>query len=290
MIKPLKNTYLVSADPDKYSKRESGINVDTSWNKYDWATQDGIIESVPTFVEETPRDTSKRYKTDVEISVGDKVYFHHFVVADDMKITSGDKVYYKLPRYHMYCVVKNLNIIMLDYWVLVSPIMEKEEDIIKEFGTLKLWTKTAPGEINLMGKVEHVSTAGIEQGINKGDTILFKKDSEYKMTIEGNDYYRMELANVVAVIRDNKPFPLRDEIIVRNNSTKEQIRPSGLIIPTKPAREQIEKVEAVGIQDEEEQFLVGDEVMFHHHTGSKVEYAGNKYVVLRQLEVIGAMK
>ncbi len=290
MIKPLKNSYLISADPDKHSNHKSGLIIDTTWNKYDWATQDGIIESTPTFIEATPKDTTKKYKDDVEVCIGDKVYFHHFIVQEDMKITNGDKIYYKLPRYHMYCVIKGLNIVMLDYWILVSPIMEKEEDIIKEYGTLKLFTKAAPGEVNLMGKVEHVSNGGIEQGVNKGDIILFKKDSEYKMTIEGNDYYRMELANVVAVIKDNKPVPLRDEIIVQNNSVKEQVRPSGLIIPMKPSREQIEKVEAVGIQDEEKQFLPGDKVLFHHHTGSKVEYDGKKYVVLRQLEVIGAMK
>src|SRR5690242_20529507 len=151
MIKPLKNSYLISADPNKHSKRASGIEIDTSWNKYDWATQDGIIESTPTYIEKSPNGTTKKYRDDVEVCIGDKVYFHHFIVQEDMKITNGDKVYYNIPRYHMYCVVKNSNIVMLDYWVLVSPIVEKEEDIIKEYGKLKLFIKAAPGEISITG-------------------------------------------------------------------------------------------------------------------------------------------
>jgi len=289
MITFLKNTYLISADEDKHTKTKSGLFIDTTWDKYKWAVREGIVESVPRIVEANPSGTTKKYNPDIDIRIGDKVHFHHFVVQDDMRIKVGDKSLFKCPRFHMFCVIKKKKIVMLDSWVFVSPILEKEEDIVKTFGTLKLWTKATPGEIHLMGTVSHLSNMAKAQGLSKGDTIMFKKDAEYQMNIEGKEYYRMDLANVIAIVRNEKLYPLRDEIIVQNNSIKEHVRPSGLIIPMKPAREQIEKVEAVGIQDEEKQFKVGSKIMFHHHTGSKVEYNKQKYTILRQLEVIGAM-
>ena len=177
---------------------------------------------------------------------------------------------------------------MLDEWLLASPIHESEEDITKIFGTLKLFTKASPDKKYLMAKVEHLSKGCESQGLKKGDTIFFRTSADYDMKIEGKDYYRMKVFNVVAIIRNNKLVPLRDEIIVEDNITNEVVRPSGLIIPIlKPQREQIEKVLMVGKQDEEKQFQVGEDVMFFNKGCQHIEHDGKKYCILRQAEVIG---
>ena len=285
MIQPLKDMYLISLNEEENTKTESGIWIDTTWgNKYAHSVQNGIIESIP-------QQVSKSYKDDVGIKTGNRAYFHHFVHADDNYIIDGERKLFKCNRYHLYCIIQNETIQMLDEWLLASPILETEESIIKEFGTLKLWTKASPDKMHLMATSEHISKECERQGLKVGDTIFFRSDADYNMNIEGKEYYRMSLKNVVAVVRGGKLLPLRDEIIVINNSKNEEIRPSGLIIPIlKSQREQCEKILYIGDQDEEKQFKIGDEVMFFNQGCQKIEFEGVKYAILRQEEVIGVFQ
>lgn len=284
MIVPLKDQYLISANEEANSKTESGLFIDTTWEKYKWAVQVGIIESIP-------QQLRKPYRNDVEINKGDKVYFHHFVVQQDNYIEEDGKKLFKCPRFHLYCVIKNGIPVMIDDWILATPILEKEEDIVKTFGTLKLFTKATPDKLHLLAVAEHISKQAEEQGLKVGDTIVFRKDADYDMKIEGKDYYRMSIKNVVAIIRDKKVIPMREEVLIVNNAKSELVRDSGIIMPIfKPNREVIEKIVAIGIQDEEKQFKINDEILFHYGIGAQVEYEGVKYIVLKQEEVIGLLQ
>lgn len=283
MISPLKNAYLVSADEEANSKTKSGILIDTSWDKYKNAVQVGVIESLPLHI-------SDPFREDFPISIGDTAYFHHFTVQPDNYIEKDGKRYFKLNRYHLYCVVKDGAIRMVDDWILCSPIMEKEEDTKKQIGDTILYTKASPDKVKFMATAAHISKQAEEQGMKVGDTVVFRQNADYEMIVEGVEYYRMKLANAVAIIRDKELIPLRDEVIVNNSNEFEEVLPSGLIkLNFKPKREQIESIIAIGSQDEEKQFGVGDSIMFHDGTGSRVECYGKKYVVLRQEEIIGAL-
>jgi co-chaperonin GroES (HSP10) len=280
MISPLKNHYLISANEDENEHTESGIWIDRTWDKYKHAVQCGIIESSPLKIT-TP------FRDDVEINKGDKVYFHHFVVQQDNYVIEDGKKLFQCPRFNLYCVVKNGIPVMVDDWVLVSPILETESDIIKTFGTLKLYTKSTPDELHLMATAEFISKQAEGQGIIAGDIVVYKKDADYDIMIEGKKYYRMKLANVVAVIRNNKLLPLRNDILVADNTSLEERRPSGIILPINPKREQCENILAIGPQDEK-QFTIGEEVLFFRKTGASVEHEKIKYIVLRQEEIAGS--
>lgn len=284
MITSLKDVYLISADKDKNSKTASGLFIDTSWDKYGHAVQEGIVESCPLAL-------SNKYSNDVRIEKGDIVHFHHFVAQDDNSIIDNGKELFKCNRHHMYCVLNHKQQpIMLDDWLFASPILEREEDIVKTFGTLKLWTKVMPDKIHLMAKAEFVSNECLKAGIEPGDTIIHKKDADYEMKVNDVTYYRMKLANVVAVIRNNMLSPLGSDVIVESTIQNERITASGLIIPIfKQQREQIETIVAIGYNDEEKQFKVGDKVMLLWHTGTNIEFNGKNYIVLRQDNILGKL-
>lgn len=331
MIKPLRDLYLISLNEEQNSVTKSGIIIDTSWQKLHHAVQDGIIESLPLSVTEP-----YPYKNNVDIKIGDKAYFHHFVHSEDNFILDGEKKLYKCPRYHLYCIVRRktpkevydimskddmvlrlkaeriktkgkpdgvkidleelekytlslpTEIIMLDDWLLASPILETEDDIIKTFGTLKLFTKAAPDKIEGMCKAEFVSKECEKQGIKPGDIIYFKKDADYEMKIEGGDYYRMKIANVVAVLRQGELLPIRDEIMIENTAKKELVTASGIILPRlRKGRQQTEVIFKIGDGDAEKEFRVGDYVSIFWYTGSGVNHKDKNYIFLRQEEIIG---
>src|SRR3972149_11987988 len=167
MIQPLKDVFLVSANEEENSKTKSVIFIDTTWDKYKHAVQNGIIQQVPLSI-------SKKYKNDVQLKKGDKIYFHHFVVQPDNYILDEGRRLYKTDYFNIYCVIRKSNPVMLEDWIFASPVMETEEDIAKFYGKLKLFTKPAPGMKKLLAKAEFISKQGVEQGLKAGDTIIYK--------------------------------------------------------------------------------------------------------------------
>lgn len=278
MIKPLKDLFLVSANESQNEKTESGIFIDTTWDKYRHAVQDGIVESVPLTI--TPK-----FRGDVDIKVGDKVYFHHFVVQQDNYILHNGKKLFKADYYNMYCKIENGEPVMLEDWILAEPVFEKEEDIQKKIGSLVLYTKATPDKKKKIATVSYVSKTGEDQGLKNGDTIVYKDSADYDMKIEGKEYYRIKLANVAAIIRDNKIIPLNDEVVVENNFKQETTLNSGIImVNLKPERTQSGKLYSVGVNSE---YKEGDHVLYFFGTGIKLDHEGNHYSILRHEQVLG---
>ena len=139
-----------------------------------------------------------------------------------------------------------------------------------------------------MAKAEFISKEAEKQGLKAGDTIIYKNDADYEMTVEGKLYYRMKLANVAAVVRDGNVVPLRDEVLIETNFKEETLRDSGIILVNlKPERTQQANIHTKGINSE---YQVGDSILYIYGTGVRVEYEGKKYCILRQEEVLGVMQ
>ena len=278
MIQPLKNVFLVSANESANEYTESGIWIDRSWDKYKHAVRNGIIRQVPLSI-------SKKYKNDVELKKGDKIYFHHFTVQPDNYILDEGHRLYKADYFNIYCVIRKGNPVVIEDWLFASPVMETEEDITKIYGKLKLYTKASPDRKKLLAKAEFISKEAEKQGLKAGDTIIYKNDADYEMTVEGKLYYRMKLANVAAVVRDGNVVPLRDEVLIETNFKEETLRDSGIILVNlKPERTQQANIHTKGINSE---YQVGDSILYIYGTGVRVEYEGKKYCILRQEEVLG---
>ena len=85
--------------------------------------------------------------------------------------------------------------------------------------------------------------------------------------------------------------PLADRVLIKPAAAEEKI--GGIIIPD-TAKEKPLKGEIVatgnGTKDEEMILKVGDQVLYGKYAGQELEYDGEKYMVMRQSDVIAIIK
>ena len=85
--------------------------------------------------------------------------------------------------------------------------------------------------------------------------------------------------------------PLADSVLIKPAAAEEKI--GGIIIPD-TAKEKPLKGEIVatgnGTKDEEMILKVGDQVLYGKYAGQELEYDGEKYMVMRQSDVIAIIK
>ena len=131
------------------------------------------------------------------IKVGDKVYCHHFLITDEKRVNFiKDKLIYNIREPFVYATVRKGKLKMLNNWVFVKQTEELEENCKTESG---IWIKPEPEEIELHGTLKYINKELKEQGVKINDKIIFSKDSEYKMNIEGKELMRMRNEDVLAV-------------------------------------------------------------------------------------------
>ena len=85
--------------------------------------------------------------------------------------------------------------------------------------------------------------------------------------------------------------PLADRVLIKPAEAEEKI--GGIIIPD-TAKEKPLKGEIVatgnGTKDEEMILKVGDHVLYGKYAGQELEFDGEKYMVMRQSDVIAIIK
>ena len=85
--------------------------------------------------------------------------------------------------------------------------------------------------------------------------------------------------------------PLADRVLIKPAAAEEKI--GGIIIPD-TAKEKPLKGEIVatgnGTKDEEMVLKVGDKVLYGKYAGQELEFDGEKYMVMRQSDVIAIIK
>lgn len=85
--------------------------------------------------------------------------------------------------------------------------------------------------------------------------------------------------------------PLADRVLVRPASQEEKTV-SGIIIPDsakeKPLRGEIIAV-GTGTKDEEMILKAGDIVLYGKYTGTEIEHEGEKYLIMRQADVLATL-
>jgi chaperonin GroES len=85
--------------------------------------------------------------------------------------------------------------------------------------------------------------------------------------------------------------PLADRVLIKPAEAEEKI--GGIIIPD-TAKEKPLKGEIVatgnGTKDEEMILKVGDQVLYGKYAGQELEFNGEKYMVMRQSDVIAIIK
>ena len=85
--------------------------------------------------------------------------------------------------------------------------------------------------------------------------------------------------------------PLSDRVLVKPNPAEETTA-AGLIIPDTAKEKPLQgKVVAVGngTKDEEMLIAVGDQVLYGKYAGTEFEYEGEKYLIMRQSDVLAIL-
>ena len=86
--------------------------------------------------------------------------------------------------------------------------------------------------------------------------------------------------------------PLADRVLVAPMKAEEKI--GGIIIPDTASKEKPIQGTIVavgnGTKDEEMQLKAGDAVLYGKYAGTEVEYEGEKYIIMRQGDVLAVIE
>lgn len=145
-----------------------------------------------------------KHKTPVK--VGDTVYLHHHVMVDGMQVMDEKKRHYRAEydpsggfATQVYAYENEEGLHMLTNWVFVEPVKQPKKitsDII-EIVSLE-------PEENRYGRIMFDSDALAELGVKKGDIVLFSKNSDYEMEVQGKKVWRMYTDHIMAICYDYK--------------------------------------------------------------------------------------
>jgi len=143
-------------------------------------------------------------KHDTGVEVGDTLYFHHLVVMNEGQVLTGHEKHY-LVRYDpnhtinnqaiAYKSAKSGHIYNLAGWSLLEPVEQEElktkSDVIEVVELKeKLPTK---------GRVAFTAPWVEDLGLKIGDVVGFKENRDYRIKIDGKEYYRTRTEDLMYV-------------------------------------------------------------------------------------------
>lgn len=86
--------------------------------------------------------------------------------------------------------------------------------------------------------------------------------------------------------------PLADRVLVQPAKAEEKI--GGIIIPDTASKEKPIKGSVIavgnGTKDEEMILKAGDEILYGKYAGTEIEFDGEKYLIMRQSDVLAVVK
>tara|TARA_R100000664_G_scaffold34245_1_gene55685 strand:- start:7255 stop:7833 length:579 start_codon:yes stop_codon:yes gene_type:complete len=191
-MNPNKDYYFVKVEKtheDTITLNGKELFLDSSYNEMKHARQYGTVVGVP-------RGLSMGKKRDIK--KGDKVYCHHFLVSEENRVNfiEQDNVY-KIFFESIYARVRNGKLKMLGQWNFVKQKVEDESNYITKSG---IYLKPEAEDEELYGYVEHMNDELKSWGVKKGDEVIFSKNSEYDMLIEGEKLLRMRNFDILAKV------------------------------------------------------------------------------------------
>lgn len=158
------------------------LYVDTRFDEFKHRTTEGEVVATPS-----------KYETGVK--AGDTLYFHHLVVLNDgQPLTGEDKNY--IVKYSPDAPINNQAIACksketgeirpLFGWTLLEPCQESDPGPSSTIEVVTLKEKPV-----LKGVVSFDTEYLEEIGVKKGDVVGFQKNMDYRIKIDGKEYYRV---------------------------------------------------------------------------------------------------
>lgn len=175
----------------------------------------------PSSYDEFPQVTLLDIAQKTDIRKGDKIYFDYMSTEDKRFLgPHRDGNLYQIRVDEVYCSVRIVDgkpqIITQGEWCLVEPDFETWEDITSPNGVI---TKAAPGakfeptfddetgdQVDwkmviegkyLQGFVRHISN---RKNVKAGDKIMYERNADYVVNIEGTAYYVMKESDLLCVV------------------------------------------------------------------------------------------
>jgi len=166
------------------------LYVDNRFNEFEHRITEGPVVCAPS-----------KYDTGVE--PGDTLYFHHLVVLNEGQVLTGENNHY-LVRYDSQNTINNQAIAHknkdgeikpLAGWTLLEPIEQEElktkSDVIEVVELKK--------KLPTKGRIAFTAKWIDESELKVGDVVGFKQNRDYRITIDGKEYYRTRLEDLLYV-------------------------------------------------------------------------------------------
>lgn len=186
-MRPTKDIYWIKVEKETEDTiKLNGVEIfrDTSYDPMKLARQHGVVYKTP-IVDSTGFD----------IKEGDRVWFHHFVATENNIVEYADEDgVYQATASQVFLVKRGEDYIPLGHWNFV-------EQEVKEIETTEsgLMLSHLEGDMELHGTVV---IGNKELGTKEGSRVLFSKNSEYDMDIDGRSLLRMRNFDILATYEE----------------------------------------------------------------------------------------
>ena len=166
------------------------LYVDSRFNEFEHRVTEGPVVSAP-------------LKHDTGVESGDTLYFHHLVVLNEGQVLTGEENHY-LVRYDPDHTINNQAIAHknkdgeikpLAGWTLLEAVEQEELKIKSDVIEVVELKKKLPTK----GRVAFTAPWIEEIGLEVGDVVGFKENRDYRITIDGKEYYRTRLDDLLYV-------------------------------------------------------------------------------------------
>lgn len=164
--------------------------IDTKFNEFENRIQEGPVVAAP-------------FKHDTGVEVGDTLYFHHLVVLNEGQVLTGEPNHYTV-RFDPEHTINNQAIAYKDQhtggihplagWSLLEPV---EEEKVQESDTIEV-VKFSEVPVT-KGRVAFEAPWIEEIGAKVGDIVGFRKNMDYRVNIDGKEYYRTRAEDLMYV-------------------------------------------------------------------------------------------
>ena len=145
------------------------------------------------------------FKYDTGVRVGDTLYFHHLVVMQGGQVLTGADDHY-IVKYNPEAISNQAiaykcqdtgEIKPLTGWSLLEPVEEEDKTKSDVIEIVQLKEK-----LPTKGRVAFTSSGIEEIGLKVGDVVGFKENRDYRIKIDGKEYYRTRIEDLLYVEND----------------------------------------------------------------------------------------
>jgi len=166
------------------------LYVDTKFDEFKHRVNEGEVVAWP-----------ERYEVDAR--VGDTLYFHHLVVVENGQPLTGvenhyivkcDKQFTLNNQAFAYKCKKTGGVHPLFGWTLLEAVDQEDEPASEIIEIVKVEEDPIT-----TGRVAFDCKELDELGVKKGDVVGFRKGMDYRVQVEGKEYYRVRAEDLLYV-------------------------------------------------------------------------------------------